>query len=140
MGKMKRFLDKLKYKYSPTIPDVDYNDAESRRNWILYMAHKTGKMPVREVWDKLYPQVSKVTINYDFKHLEKAGLIKRAKENVGTKKSGTQQQSFVIPLFEDSGEEKVNEYQKRKEYWLNFGLPVVNIILLVLLFAVHLSK
>lgn len=133
MNKVKKFLDKMKYKYSPTIPGLDYRDKESRKNWILYMAHKTGKMPVKEIYDKMCPNVSKQTINNDFQDLEKENLIKRIKENSGTK----QQASYVVPLFDDSGEEEPGEVEKRKEFWLNFGLPILNVVLIVILFAVQ---
>ena len=102
MSKVKKFLDKIKYKYSPTIPGLDYNDKESRKNWILYMSHKTGKMPVKEIYDKISPHVSKQTINNDLQTLEEEKLIKRYRENAGTK----QQASYVIPLFDDAGEEE----------------------------------
>ncbi len=133
MSKVKKFLDKLKYKYSPVIPGLDYSNKESRKNWILYMAHKTGKMPVREIIDKFTPHVSKQTINIDFQDLEKEKLIKRVKENAGTK----QQASYVLPLFDDSGEEEPTDIERRRDYWFNFGLPILNVVLIVILFAVQ---
>lgn len=129
--KLKHIIQQFKYKYSPIIPGVDFNSFESRRNWILFMAHRTGRFPVREVYDKFTPHVSKVTANNDFQALEEAGLIRREKEN--------QQQSFIIPLFDDSGVEEKNAFEQRKEFWLNFGLPIINIIFLVILFAIHSS-
>lgn len=134
MSKLKIFLNKLKYKYSPTIPGLDCNDKESRKNWILYMSHKTGKMPVREVYNKM--TVSRMTTNKDFQELEKENLIKRIKENVGTK----QQASYVIPLFDDSGEEEPTEIERRREFWLNFGLPLLNIVLIIVLFTIMSAK
>lgn len=136
MSKLKKFIEQLKYQYSPTIPDVDFKNAESRRNWILYMAHRLGKVPVRELYAKLVPHVSKVTVNHDMQVLEGQGLIKRIRENIGTKDST----SYVLPLFEDSGEEKQTNLQRRKEVWLNFGLPGLNVLLLIFLFAVHLAQ
>lgn len=132
MNKIKKFLDRMKYKYSPTIPGLDYLNKESRKNWILYMAHKTGKMPVREIYDRIVPHVSKMTVNTDFQELEKEHLIKRIKENHGTK----QQASYVLPLFDDSGEKEPSESEKRRDFLLNFGLPTINIVLIVILFAI----
>lgn len=127
IDQLKRFLDQIKYKYSPTIPDVDYKNYESRRNWILFMAHRTGRLPVREIYDKMMPHVSKMTISVDLNKLEEAGLIRRERLK--------HRHSFVIPLFEDSGIKEKNEIEKRKDLWLNYGLPLLNIILLIVLFA-----
>lgn len=130
MNKLKIFLNKLKYKYSPTIPGLDCSDKESRKNWILYMAHRTGRMPVREIYDKM--TVSRMTTNKDFLELEKEKLIERITENPGTK----QKTSYVVPLFDDSGEEEPNEIKKRRDFWLNFGLPLLNVVLVIVLFAI----
>ncbi len=127
--KLKTILEQFKYKYSPTIPGLDYNDHESRRNWILFMAHRTGRFPVRELYDKFSPHVSKMTANNDMKRLEEAGLIKREKEHG--------QKSFIIPLFEDSGTNDGTAFEQRKEFWLTIGLPSSTVILLVILFAIH---
>ena len=131
MSVIKKLLLQFKYKYSPTIPDLDFNNFESRRNWILFMAHRTGRFPVREILDKFVPHVSKMTVNTDLKRLEEAGLIRREKDHG--------QRSFVIPLFEDSGEEVKNAFEQRKEFWLNFGLPTLTVILFVILFSIHSS-
>lgn len=131
MSIIKKLLLKFKYKYSPTIPDLNFNDFESRRNWILFMAHRTGRFPVREILDKFVPHISKMSVNTDLKRLEEAGLIRREKDRG--------QRSFVIPLFKDSGEEEKNAFEQRKEFWLNFGLPTLTVILFVILFAIHSS-
>lgn len=129
MSIIKTILLKIKYKYSPTIPDLDFNDFESRRNWILFMAHRTGRFPVREILNKFVPHVSRVSVNTDLRRLEKDGLIRREKDRG--------QKSYVIPLFEDSGEYVKNELERRKDYWLNFGLPTLTVFLTIVLFAIH---
>ena len=109
---------------------------ESRRNWILYMAHRLGKIPVKEIYNKLTPHVSRVTVNNDFLALEEQGLIKRERENPGNRNST----SYVIPLFDDSGEEEPSEIQERKEFYLNFGLPILNAVLIVILIVIAMAK
>ena len=131
MSFIKKLILNFKYKYSPTIPDLDFNDFESRRNWILFMAHRTGRFPVREVYDKFVPHVTRQSANTDLKRLEEAGLIKREKDHG--------QKSYVIPLFDDAGEEVKNAFEQRKEFWLNFGLPILTVFLLIVLFAIHAS-
>ena len=127
---MKAWLEQIKLKYSPTIPNIDYNDHESRRNWILYMAKKTNKFPVREIYDTISPHVSKMTINNDLKSLEDEKLIKREKD----KKTG---KSYVIPLFEDSGESTLNTQQKNRKIILDWGLPVLCIVLIGILITIQ---
>ena len=127
--KIKKILEQFKFKYSPAIPGLDYNDHKSRQNWILFMAHRTGRFPVRELYDKFIPHVSRMTTNNDLKKLEETGLIKREKEHG--------QKSFIIPLFEDSGTSDGSAFEQRKEFWLTIGLPSSTVILLVILFAVH---
>ena len=117
----KKLLDEIKYKYSPTIPSVDATNKDSRRNWILLMAQKTERFPVRQIYDKCIPTVTKMTVNTDLKSLEEQGLIKREKDN--------KNKSYVIPLFEDSGEAPVPVYEKRKKLILNIGLPVITFVL-----------
>lgn len=127
--KLKTLIEQFKYKYSPTIPGLDYNDNKSRQNWILFMAQRTGRFPVRELYDKFIPHVSRQTANNDMKALEENGLIRREKVHG--------QKSFIIPLFEDSGTSDGTAFEQRKEFWLTIGLPCSTAILLIILFAVH---
>lgn len=129
--KLKTLIDKFKFKYSPTIPGLDFNDHKSRRDWILFMAQRTGRFPVRELYDKFLPHVSRVTTNKDVVYLEEKGLVKREKEHG--------QKSFIVPLFEDSGTDDGTAFEQRKEFWLNIGLPSSTVILLVFLLAVHIA-
>ena len=122
----KKLLDEFKYKYSPAITSVNPGNKDSRRNWILFMAQKTGRFPVRQVYNKLIPSVSKMTVNTDFLFLEKQGLIRREKDS--------DQLSYVIPIFKDSGEKPKSSFEKKKQLILDIGLPAITI----LLFAVFL--
>ena len=124
-----KFLKLIKFKYSPLIPDVDFTSVESRRNWILFMAQKTGRLPVREVYDKMIPNVNQVTVNNDFKALEEKKLIRREREKG--------KHSFVIPLFEDSGEAPARPHEKRKQLILNIGLPALSLILMAILIIIQ---
>jgi hypothetical protein len=124
-----KLIKTIKFKYSPLIPDVDFTSVESRRNWILFMAQKTGRFPVREVYDKMIPNVNQVTVNNDFKALEEQGLIRREREKG--------KHSFVVPLFEDSGEAPARPHEKRKQMLLDWGLPVLASLLFVLLVIIQ---
>ena len=124
-AKIKRFIYNVKFKYSPTIPDLDFHDQDSRRNWILFMANKTGRFPVKEIQDKFQPHVTIMTANNDMKYLESQNLIKREKDK--------KNRSYVIPLFEDSGEAEPTVYEQRREFWLNYGLPAIAIFLFIVL-------
>lgn len=116
----------IKYKLNPMDPNVDAQDYESRRNWILYMAHRDGKYSVRMVYEKFEGLVSKVTLNSDFQALEKDGLIKREKD----RKTG---KSYVVPLFQDSGEAPAKKEEIRRQMLLNRGLPLLSLILITIL-------
>lgn len=126
---IKTWFDQLKFKYSPTIPSIDYNSFESRRNWILFMAKRTGRYPVREIYNTMEGRISKMSINNDLKALEDEKLIKRERDNTN--------KSFVIPLFEDSGEAPLNDQEKRRQTMLNIGLPSLCLSLLVILIIIH---
>lgn len=130
MEKIKQLINQFRFRYSPSIPAVDANNIDSRKNWILYMAQRSGKFPVSEVYEKMENQVSDVTINKDLKSLEEKNLIKRVKE---------QNKTYIYPLFEDSGIEKTTPIQKRREIWLNYGLPIVVFLLFVILISIHLA-
>ena len=121
----------VKYKYSPMIPTIDYGNFESRRNWILFMAKKTGRLPVREVIDTMTPHVSKMTVNNDFKALEEEGLIRREKDKMS--------RSFVIPMFEDSGEAIISTQRKKKILLVQYGLPLLTCVLFVILLTIHIT-
>lgn len=126
-----KFLTFIKYRLNPLDPSLDVNDKESRQNWILYMARRDGKYPVSEVYEVMVPHVSKVTVNKDFQFLESDGLIKRERDP----KTG---KSYIIPLFEDSGVEKVNkskQYRQMIMTWGPYGLSGILLIILVTLYS-----
>ena len=130
MSLIQKIVRLYKFKYSPTIPSLDVHNHESRRNWILFMAKKTGKFPVREILDRMTPQVSKITVNNDMRALEEAGVIRREKDKV-------KQRSFVIPLFEDSGEAPISKEEQQKQFYLKWGLPFISCVLFLILILIH---
>ena len=97
------------------------------------MAKKTGKFPIREILDRMTPQVSHVTVNNDLKALETEGLIRREKDKL-------KQRSYVYPLFEDSGEALLSKEEQQKQFFLKWGLPLVSCILFLLLILIHILK
>lgn len=127
--KIKNFI---KYKLNPMDPSVDSQDYKSRRNWILYMAHRDKRYPVSLVHEKFNGLVSKVTTNTDFQSLEKDGLIRREKD----RKTG---KSYVVPLFQDSGEALVENKEKKRQLILDKGLPALSIILFMALILILFS-
>jgi len=114
-------LDDFKFKYFTMDPSVDPKSKNSRRDWILFMANKTERFPVRQVYDRLIPGVTKMTVNSDFLYLEGEGLIKREKDS--------DQRSYVIPLFTDSGEAPEPAHVRYKRLFLDLGLPLVSVVL-----------
>ena len=80
----KKSFDDFKIKYLTMDPSVDPKNKNSRRDWILFMANKTERFPVRQVYNRLIPAVTKMTVNTDLKYLEEQGLIRREKESDGT--------------------------------------------------------
>ena len=124
----KKKFDNFKFKYLTMDPSVDPKNKNSRRDWILFMANKTERFPVRQVYDRLIPGVTKMTVNTDFQYLEEQGLIKREKDSDG--------KSYVIPLFTDSGEAPEPEHIRYKRYFLNIGLPTISLILLGILIVI----
>lgn len=133
MSFIQKIIKLYKFKYSPTIPGLNVHDHESRRNWILFMVKRTGKFPVREILDRMTPQISKVTVNNDLKALEEEGLIRREKDKL-------KQRSYVYPLFEDSGEAPLSKEEQQKQFFLKWGLPFVSCALFLMLILVHILK
>lgn len=129
---IQKIIKLYKFKYSPTIPNLNIHDYESRRNWVLFMAKKTGKFPVREILDRMTPQVSHVTVNNDLKALEEEGLIRRERDKL-------RQKSFVFPLFEDSGEAPLSKEEQQKQFYLKWGLPSLSFVLLLTLVLIHIQ-
>ena len=127
MNWKKKFAD-FKFKYLTMDPSVDPTNKNSRRDWVLFMANKTNRFPVRQVYDRLIPGVTKMTVNTDFRYLEDQGLIKREKDSEG--------RSYVIPLFEDSGEAPEPKHVKYKRIFLDIGLPIVSFVLFGILIMV----
>lgn len=127
MNWKKKFTD-FKFKYLTMDPSVDPKNKNSRRDWILFMANKTERFPVRQVYDRLIPGVTKMTVNTDFQYLEEQGLIKREKDSEG--------RSYVIPLFADSGEAPEPKHIKYKRIFLDIGLPIIVVALFVVLLLV----
>lgn len=130
MAFVQKIIKLYKFKYSPAIPSLDIHNHESRRNWILFMAKKTGKFPVREILDRMTPQISPVTVNNDLQALEEEGLIRREKDK-------KKQRSYVFPLFEDSGEARISKEEKQKQFLLQWGLPFLSCILFLILILIH---
>lgn len=124
----KKKLDDFKFKYLTMDPSVDTNNKNSRRDWILFMANKTEKYPVRQVYDRFIPGVTRMTVNTDFLYLEKHGLIKREKDS--------DNKSYVIPLFKDSGEAPDPAHVRYKRLFLDIGLPLLSVILLIILIVI----
>jgi len=118
-----KIIDDIKIKYLTMDPSVDPKNKESRRNWILFMANKTQRFPVRQVYDRLIPSVTKMTVNTDMKYLEDQGLIRREKESDGT--------SHIVPLFDDSGEAPEPKHVIYKRWAKNVILPLIALTLLV---------
>lgn len=133
MSFIQKVVKLYKFKYSPTIPGLNVHDHESRRNWILFMAKKTGKFPVREILDRMTPQISKVTVNNDLQALEEEGLIRREKDKL-------KQRSYVYPLFDDSGEAPLSREEQQKQFFLKWGLPFLSFALFLVLVLVHSLK
>jgi len=119
----KKTIEDFKIKYLTMDPSVDPKNKDSRRNWVLFMANKTERFPVRQVYDRLIPSVTKMTVNTDLKYLEEQGLIRREKEGDGT--------SHIVPLFADSGEAPEPKHIKYKRIFLDIGLPILALTLLV---------
>ena len=92
------------------------------------MANKTERFPVRKVYDRFEASVTKMTINTDFRELEERGLIKREKETDG--------RSFIVPLFEDSGEAPEPKRERYKRLAFDIGLPLVAVVLLSVLIMI----
>lgn len=111
-------------------PSVDPKNKDSRRNWVLFMANKTQRFPVRQVYDRLIPSVTKMTVNTDLKFLEEQGLIRREKEADGT--------SHIVPLFEDSGEAPEPKHVKIKRISKDILLPIIALTLLGVLVSILL--
>lgn len=126
---IKQRIKQFKYKYSPTIPTIDYTDKQSRQNWILYMSRKDGKYPVREIYNFMDGHISNMTINTDLQNLEKEGLIRRERDK--------NNKSFVIPLFGEKEYTVLNDQQKRTQMVLNLGLPSLCVLLFSLLVTIH---
>jgi len=126
----KKTLDDFKIKYLTMDPSVDPKSKESRQNWILFMSNKTERFPVRQVYNRLIPAVTKMTINTDLKYLEEQGLIRREKESDGT--------SHIVPLFKDSGEAPEPKHVKYKRIILDIGLPIVALTLFVIFVMIQL--
>lgn len=116
----------FKYKFNFRELDVNPQDYESRRNWILYVANRDKKYPVSEINAKFEGLVSKVTINKDFQKLEEEGLIRREKDRATGK-------SYVIPEFQDSGVSEGTRLEQRKQFLLSWGLPIIAVILFCML-------
>lgn len=133
MSFIQKIVRLYKFKYSPTIPNLNVHNHESRRNWILFMAKRTGQFPVREILDRMTPQVSHVTVNNDLKALEAEGLIRREKDKL-------KQRSYVYPLFEDSGEASLSKEEQQKQFFLKWGLPFLSVALFLVLILVHILK
>jgi len=121
---IKKILIDFKLNYLTMDPGVDPKNKDSRRDWILFMSNKTSSYPVRKVYDRLIPAVTKMTVNTDLKYLEEQGLIKREKHSDGT--------SHIIPLFEDSGEAVEPIHIRYKRHALNIGLPILCLTLLTI--------
>lgn len=124
----KKKFDDFKFKFLTMDPSVDTNNKNSRRDWILFMANKTEKFPVRQVYDRFIPGVTKMTVNSDFQYLEKEGLIKREKDS--------DNKSYVIPLFTDSGEAPDPMHVVYKRRFMDIGLPLVAVCLFGILIIV----
>lgn len=132
---MKKYIEKIKkiiqFRYSPLIPEVDLLDKESRKEWMLYMAQETGRFPVREIYDKFIPHVTKVTLNNDLQQLESAKLIKREKDHLN--------RSYVIPIQIKPKPKKPTKVEVRRKIILNYGLPSISIIMLAIYVALLLA-
>lgn len=126
---IKKITD-FRFKYLTMDPSVDPKNKQSRQDWILFMANKTKKFPVRQVYNRLIPTVSKMTVNTDLKTLEEQGLIKREKESDGT--------SHIIPLFKDSGEAPEPKHIKYKRIFLDIGLPILALTMLLIFVIIQI--
>lgn len=129
MSIMKQFTD-FRFKYLTMDPSVDPKNKNSRRDWILFMANKTERFPVRQIYDRLIPAVTKMTVNTDLRYLEDEGLIRREKESDGT--------SHVVPLFDDSGEAPEPKHVKYKRIFLDIGLPILALTLLIIFVMIQI--
>lgn len=121
---IKKQLTDFRFKYLTMDPSVDPKNKNSRRDWILFMANKTERFPVRQVYDRLIPAVTKMTVNTDLRYLEDEGLIRREKESDGT--------SHIVPLFKDSGEAPEPKHVKYKRIAFDIGLPILALTLLII--------
>ena len=124
----KKKFDDFKFKYLTMDPSVNPKIMTSRRDWVLFMANKTERFPVRQVYDRFLSSVSKATINDDFRYLEREGLIRREKDS--------DNKSYIIPLFKDSGEAPEPAHVRYKRLFLDIGLPVASVILLGILIVI----
>lgn len=128
-SKIKKYWTRYNYRWSPLIPSANFKNTEERRNWILYMVRRSGRYPVSELESKIIPNVSSVTLYNDFKVLEEQKLIRREKDKTN--------KSFILPMFDDSGEAVLSKDQQRREFILNFGLPLTSLFLLIILIGLH---
>lgn len=127
---IKKQLTDFRFKYFTMDPSVDPKNKNSRRDWILFMANKTERFPVRQIYDRLIPAVTKMTVNTDLRYLEDEGLIRREKESDGT--------SHVVPLFDDSGEAPEPKHVKYKRIFLDIGLPILALTLLIIFVMIQI--
>lgn len=127
---IKKQLTDFRFKYLTMDPSVDPKNKNSRRDWILFMANKTERFPVRQIYDRLIPAVTKMTVNTDLRYLEDEGLIRREKESDGT--------SHVVPLFDDSGEAPEPKHVKYKRIFLDIGLPILALTLLIIFVMIQI--
>lgn len=126
----KKSIEEFKVKYLTMDPSVNPKNKKSRQDWILFMANKTERFPVRQVYNRLIPGVTKMTVNTDLQTLEERGLIRREKESNGT--------SHIIPLFVDSGEAPEPSHVKYKRIAFDIGLPILALTLLVVFVMIQL--
>jgi len=124
----KKTIAEFKLNYLTMEPGVNPNNKASRKDWVLFMANKTERYPVRKVYDRFLSSVTKMTINTDFRELEELGLIKREKDS--------DNRSYIIPLFEDSGEAIEPRHIRYKKLAFDIGLPVLSCVLFAVLIIV----
>ena len=125
----KKTWSEFRLNYLIMEPGVNPKNKESRQNWILFMANKTNRYPVRKVYDRFLSSVTKMTINNDFRELEEKGLIKREKDS--------DKFSFVVPLFEDSGEAVEPKHIRYRNIALDIGLPILTVGLFIVFVMVQ---
>lgn len=123
----KKLRDTFGNRWSPTLPDLDPTNRESRQEWILFMAHHRKRFPMTELNSALMPHVSRVTANKDVKELEERNLIRREKD--------PENRAYVVPI-------KQKEYvvadpaQERRRYFWNLGLPSLVVVLMMTLITI----